>query len=109
MVRFCSVKGCGGKHHAKGLCRPHYQQLPEVKKRNRDQQRVKLSVNDCVNCGVKCMGERCRKCMRGWNVRKKAPSKLSRALSPYNQRVQEALVLDGVLLVKELRKRGVVV
>jgi hypothetical protein len=25
-VRICEIKGCGGRHHAKGLCKSHYGQ-----------------------------------------------------------------------------------
>jgi len=30
-MTLCSIKGCGRKSHAKGLCNKHYQQLPQSK------------------------------------------------------------------------------
>jgi len=33
-MKVCSV--CGGKYHAKGLCRKHYSQLPEQRKRRKE-------------------------------------------------------------------------
>jgi len=30
-MKICSIEGCGRKHHAKGLCKPHYYQLPKWK------------------------------------------------------------------------------
>ena len=33
MNKICKKRGCKEKHYGRGLCRPHYNQSPETKKR----------------------------------------------------------------------------
>lgn len=35
-MRLCEVEGCGRKHHGRGLCRLHYQRLPEFRAKARE-------------------------------------------------------------------------
>jgi hypothetical protein len=43
-VRGCSHPGCGGTHKARGLCKPHYEQSPDYRKRVSNRKKLSRST-----------------------------------------------------------------
>jgi len=119
----CSVKGCEGKHYAKGLCYKHYSrvcyQRPEVKEWHRVyQQRPEVKERQRVYQQRPEVKERRREYFRVYFARhpeyaarhnkhlsfKATERALVNARNFLSEESAQAFVLDGVLLEKRLKK-----
>lgn len=56
-IKICTINGCNQKHKARGLCKKHYDQLPEFKERRRlhfkqlwdkDRKKMRIYYNEYV-------------------------------------------------------------
>ena len=89
MMKTCSI--CDRKHYAKGLCRYHYHQKPEVKEKKRLYMKLYNQKPEA----------KAREKQNHW--KKEVVN-----VPHFSKEVKNALIMDGLALQKVMIKRGII-
>lgn len=110
-----NCKICGGKHHALGLCRKHYSQLPKVKEYHRKyQQRPEVKERYKEYYQRSEVKEHRRKCYTKEVQEEYQKNSNARKLYYVMDKIglpkntQKILIMDGITLDSELKKRKII-